>query len=417
MATASPGERIAALDVLRGVAVLGILAMNAPGFALPEPAYFNPIAYGADGPGDIVSWTINFIFFDGKMRGLFSLLFGASLLLIADAAETKGESAARVHYSRMLWLALFGALHFYFIWWGDILLHYALVGLAAFFFRNLGLKALGLGIVILAALDVAMMAAAGWSFIEFSRAAAVGGEAAAQWQRMSADFAPLAPDAAARDLALHRGPWAELVAHRWGEEAWSPVEYVLFGGPETLALMLIGMAGYRGGFLTGAWRARSYAWIAALTIGIGGAASALLAAIIIGSGFDTAVLAAATFGGTAPLRLIMVVGYAALIMLLARRGGWLVARLAAAGRAAFTNYLGTSLVMTTLLYGHGLALYGSIGRAELWLVVLAMWALMLAWSKPWLDRFRYGPFEWLWRSLARWEPQPMRRASRSPVSA
>jgi uncharacterized protein len=136
----------------------------------------------------------------------------------------------------------------------------------------------------------------------------------------------------------------------------------------------------------------------------------LIAAIIIRSGFDTAVLAAATFGGTAPFRLIMVVGYAALVILLARQGGWLVARLAAAGRAAFTNYLGTSLVMTTLLYGHGLGLYGSIGRAELWLVVLALWALMLAWSKPWLERFRYGPFEWLWRSLARWEPQPMRRA-------
>jgi uncharacterized protein len=105
----------------------------------------------------------------------------------------------------------------------------------------------------------------------------------------------------------------------------------------------------------------------------------------------------------------MVVAYAALIIDLTRNGGWLVDRIAAAGRAAFTNYLGTSVLMTGLFYGWGLGLYGSIGRIELWLVVIAMWVVMLAWSKPWLDRFRYGPFEWLWRSLARWQFQPMRK--------
>ncbi|MBA3834514.1 MAG: DUF418 domain-containing protein, partial [Sphingomonas sp.] len=99
----------------------------------------------------------------------------------------------------------------------------------------------------------------------------------------------------------------------------------------------------------------------------------------------------------------------ALIILATRGGGWLTERIAAAGRAAFTNYLGTSILMTGLFYGWGLGLYGSLGRAELYLVVFAMWALMLLWSKPWLDRFAYGPFEWLWRSLARWDVQPMRK--------
>jgi uncharacterized protein len=105
----------------------------------------------------------------------------------------------------------------------------------------------------------------------------------------------------------------------------------------------------------------------------------------------------------------MVVATASLIVLATRSGGALVDRIAAAGRAAFTNYLGTSLVMTTLFYGYGAGLFGSLGRAQLWLVVLAMWALMLLWSKPWLDRFQYGPMEWLWRSLARGSMQPMRR--------
>ena len=105
----------------------------------------------------------------------------------------------------------------------------------------------------------------------------------------------------------------------------------------------------------------------------------------------------------------MILGYAALIILLTRRGGWLVDRIAAAGRAAFTNYLGASILMTGLFYGWGLGWFGSLSRVELWLVVITMWALMLAWSKPWLDRFAYGPFEWLWRSLARWKIQPMRK--------
>ena len=119
----------------------------------------------------------------------------------------------------------------------------------------------------------------------------------------------------------------------------------------------------------------------------------------------------AAIAATVPFRPLMVVAYAALAVLAARRGGWLVARIAAAGRAAFTNYLGTSILMTGLFYGWGAGLFGRFSRIELWLVVFAMWALMLAWSKPWLERFQYGPFEWLWRTLARWQWQPMRRAA------
>jgi uncharacterized protein len=113
--------------------------------------------------------------------------------------------------------------------------------------------------------------------------------------------------------------------------------------------------------------------------------------------------------GTVPFRPLMILATAASIILLARPGGTLTERIAAAGRVAFTNYLGTSILLTTLFYGYGLGLFGKLGRAELWVVVIAMWALMLAWSKPWLDRYRYGPFEWLWRSLARWQWQPLRR--------
>jgi uncharacterized protein len=121
-------------------------------------------------------------------------------------------------------------------------------------------------------------------------------------------------------------------------------------------------------------------------------------------------LFAYSVAATVLIRPFMIVALAALVILLTREGGWLTQRIAAAGRSAFTNYLGTSIIMTGIFYGWGFGLFGELSRAQLWLVVIAMWLLMLAWSKPWLERFHYGPFEWLWRSLARWELQPMRKA-------
>jgi uncharacterized protein len=118
---------------------------------------------------------------------------------------------------------------------------------------------------------------------------------------------------------------------------------------------------------------------------------------------------ALVMAATVPFRPLMILATAALIILLTRRAGALTARIAAAGRAAFTNYLGTSILLTTFFYGYGFGFFGTLGRAELWLVVFASWALMLLWSKPWLDRYLYGPFEWLWRTLARWQVQPLRR--------
>jgi hypothetical protein len=95
-------------------------------------------------------------------------------------------------------------------------------------------------------------------------------------------------------------------------------------------------------------------------------------------------------------------GYAALAILAFGNGGALATRLAAVGRAAFTNYLGATLIGTVLFYGFGFGLYGELSRGQAWLIVPFVWAVMLLWSKWWLDRFRYGPFEWAWRCLARW---------------
>ncbi|HWH22679.1 MAG TPA: DUF418 domain-containing protein, partial [Allosphingosinicella sp.] len=214
--------------------------------------------------------------------------------------------------------------------------------------------------------------------------------------------------ALAEKLALMTGSFPGIVAHQFAEP-FEPFIGTLMFGWETLAYFLFGMAALKSGFLTGAWEPNRYHNAMVIGFGIGIPAYVVLGVILWRSGFELPVLLATSLTGTVPFRPLMVMAIAALVIRATSRGGALVERIAAAGRAAFTNYLGTSILMTTLFYGWGFGMFGSFSRIELWIVVVAMWALMLVWSKPWLERFQYGPFEWLWRSLSRRQLQPMRR--------
>lgn len=405
-------RRIVTLDIVRGVAVMGILAMNIVAFAMPIQAYFNPYAYGAHSTIDVAAYAFNFVLIDGKMRGLFSFLFGASMLLVIDLARGKGESAASVTYRRQLWLLVFGAIHFYLIWSGDILVGYALTGMVAYFFRRLAVRALiALG-VVLVLLQLAMMSASA-AYAHSLAAAMAGPDPGAatikEWNEFAGDFAIPSAAKLGEIMALHLGPWVGIVREQLTDHLTDPLFFSLLFGPETLAYMLFGMAALKSGFLTGEWPERRYERVALIGFCIAIPLYAILAVLLFADGFSVPGIFTWYMAATIPVRPVMVIAYAALIIELTRNGGWLVDRVAAAGRAAFTNYLGASIVMTGIFYGWGLGLYGSVGRAELWLVVIAAWVVMLAWSKPWLDRFQYGPFEWLWRSLARWQVQPMRK--------
>lgn len=410
-AATEPPPRILTLDIVRGVAVMGILAMNIVAFAMPFQAYMNPLAYGAESAADIASWAFNFVLIDGKMRGLFSFLFGASMLLVIDRAEATGRSPAAIHYSRMIWLLVFGLVHYYFIWFGDILAGYAQIGLIAYFFRKKGIKTLirwGIGLLVVQLLVFGGLA--GGAFYLQSQAAMPGAPAdmVREWQTLQAELGVPSDAALTAKLALFAGPWSGIVAHHF-EDALEPFVSTLMFGWETLAYFLLGMAALRNGFLRGEWDDARYRKIATIGFGIGIPAYALLGFIAYQGRFDVPILLATVMAATVPFRPLMVIATAALIILLTRRGGALTGRIAAAGRAAFSNYLGTSIVMTALFYGWGLGLYGSLSRIELWIAVIGMWVLMLLWSKPWLERFEYGPLEWLWRSLSRWQIQPMRR--------
>ena len=411
-ATTEAGPRIASLDIVRGIAVMGILAMNIVAFGMPFQAYMNPTAYGLEGVADFWSWVLSFVFIDGRMRGLFSFLFGASTLLVIERAEAAGTSPAASHYRRMVWLLVFGLIHFYLIWFGDILVSYALIGMLLYFFRRLEIRPLVIwGILLIGAqLLIYLLIGASTAFLlQMAAAPNADPETVRQAAQLKQDFGGLTGQPLADKLAMFRGAWTGLVEDRLVERYYQPFTGALFMGWETLGYMLLGMAALKSGFLTGTWSVARYRQVALIGLSIGIPAYALLAWLLVRDDFSIRSLFLIHMGATTPFRPLMVVAYAALIILLTRSGGALVSRIAAAGRAAFTNYLGTSLLMTTLFYGYGFGVYGTMSRAELWIPVLAVWALMLLWSKPWLDRFSYGPFEWLWRSLARGRIEPMRK--------
>lgn len=410
----APAQRLVTLDALRGFAVMGILAMNIVAFAMPEAAYISPKAYGGETPADLAGWAIGFILFDGKMRGLFSILFGASMLLIVERARASGQDATAVHYRRMAWLAVFGFAHYLFVWWGDILFLYACIGCIAFAFRDWEARRLIRWAVGLFALGTLLMTLLFGAQLVLAQAVDDPGASAAMaaaGRDVIAGYAGLG-DAVDAELALYRGGYLPILAERLGH-ADTPLLMVLMSALETLPLMMIGMALLRSGFLAGHWESAAYRRTALRWLPPGLLLTVLLAWVQWRGGFDYLLSLNIFLAWAQPARLMMTIGYAALLVLLIRRhaaSGW-IARVAATGQAAFSNYIGTSLVMTSLFYGYGLGLFGAVGRLPLYLFVIGASALMLLWSKPWLARFRYGPLEWLWRSLARGAVQPMRLAS------
>lgn len=413
MSSEAARSRITTLDAVRGVAVMGILIMNIVDFGMPGYAYIDPNFYGGATGANWWAWAVNFVLFDGKMRGLFTMMFGASMVLIAEQAAARGESPAMVHYARIFWLFVFGMIHAYLIWYGDILVLYAICGAIAFGLWRWSAKSLfRLGIALLL-VKLAIGAGSYYGADAYRQAAEAPGataETVAGWTEFRSQLAPPREETVAKDLAAYRGGYADNLAARVETAFFFQTFLNLFAIPDTIALIAIGMALYKTGFFSGAWQRRQYH----VAI-IGGAVAALLYLPIVGW-LDATQFSPVTIFMTDGLHLGLLrpwisIAIASLVILFMQSGraAWLAERLAAAGQMAFSNYLGSSILCTTFFYGFGLGWYGYLERWQLWLVVLAVWMLILLWSKPWLARFRYGPLEWLWRSLSRRQVQPMRR--------
>lgn len=387
--------------------MLGILVMNIAAFGLPFGTYDDPRIWGGATGTDAVVWAVAYAAADGKMRALFTMLFGASLLIVADSAATSGANPAVVHYRRMAVLLGIGIVHGYGIWYGDILLEYALAGAILFVAWQWRPAAL---FYAAAATYVATIA---YAAIDLSDTIALRDAAASPTATAAIRTAWSAlanPDATAalKQIAGYRGGFTDVMATRLADLAvlqqGLPIYLI-----EALGTAAFGMGLYRAGYFSG-WPMTRHRMIMALGIGIALPIGGGVAAMIVAAGYDPVTTALGTLL-TVLIRPLLVIGYASAIILLVNSGRlrWLADRLAAAGQMALSNYLATSIVMTTIFYGYGLGWFAQLSRAQLYLPMLGMWAAILLWSRPWLRRYRFGPVEWVWRSLARGQWQSMRR--------
>ena len=383
--------RIDAIDVLRGVALLGILLMNVQSFAMPQAAYFNPTVYGDLEGANLYAWVAGRMLADQKFMTIFSMLFGAGIVLMAGRAEARGD-ARRVHYRRMGWLLVIGLLHAHLLWPGDILFLYAMCGMLVYPLRRQPpgrLLALGAGLL---AVGSAYSVASGVSFPhwpEDERAAFT----ADVWQ----------PSAAAigAELAAWRGGWLDQQPVRSaGAFEFETSILAAWGVWRAGGLMLIGMALFRYGVFGAQRSSRFYAALIAVAVAVGLPLQAYGIALDFARGWPVW----SFFVGAQLIywpSIAVSLGYVGVVMLVCRRAALrrLTRPLAAVGRTALTNYLLQTILCTTIFYGHGLGWFGSVDRAGQIGVVAAVWAVQLAASSLWLRRFRFGPAEWAWRWL------------------
>jgi len=418
-------ERVPCLDILRGVAVLGILVMNVYAFAMPLAAYGNPLVMGGTDVLDIGTWFFTHLFFDQKFMSIFAMLFGAGLIIMMQRAESRAVAFGPIYYRRTFWLVVLGALHGYFIWFGDILFHYGLMGMLVFLMRKASPKT-HLAMAC-AALPIALLINFASSFhveslqseaarIEQAQAAgavldAKQRETLGEWQDVRPLFAPDSADIEA-EVQAYRGSYIDTLVYRVPLVAFlqfnlTPVFVVWRVG----GLMLIGMALMKLGVLSGERDTACYARMAYLGYGIGIPLAVLSAVLLDRHEFDP--LYTVRYGGIANYfgSILVAFGHIGAVMVAIRSGAvrGIADRLAAVGRMALSNYLMQSLVMTTIFYGYGLGLYGQVPRFWQQLFVVALIGTQLLVSPWWLRYFHFGPAEWLWRSLTYGQRQPMRR--------
>ena len=431
-------ERIQTIDVIRGVALLGILMMNMPGFGI-HWSIFSTIGRGPRDTADFCTLAAIEIFFSGTMRGLFSMLFGAGMVLfMLNKKETPGGvTVAEYYYRRLLWLVLFGVINAYvFLWPGDILYFYGLCGMLLFPFRNLRPKWLLLIGILCIGIGVQKNMRE-YNELSENRARYLEAVAAEKENKQLTDEQKEGktawlerekwqkPDTARinREVGkIHSGYgtiFSFFLPFNAGGETWG----IYHGLWDLLCMMFIGMGLFKIGFFSNKLSTSTYLMGLLLGYGIG---------ILLGwAMFFKGELAATNIGAYVDQyrmphwflndfrRLFLCIGHASLVLLVFRSGlvSWLMKGLANVGQMAFTNYLMQSIICTLIFYGYGFSVYNKLAFHQLYYVVGAVWIFQLIFSTIWLRYFRFGPFEWLWRSLTYWKKQPMKKQGIVAVSS
>ena len=423
-------QRIKLIDALRGVALLGILLMNIPGFSMPD--YFSE-GFKND-PSNVNFWVYKIIgvFFEGKMRALFSVIFGAGILLFIS--KKAGQSAHFLFYRRMFWLVVFGLIHAHLILWiGDILYLYGVCGMIVYLFRNVNPKYLVLAIPLVAILDFGFgtyqyqdIRAKRIAYVEAAKAQGENKtlsndqtKALTSWREVEKSMIPNREDARANTKKMKSG-YTTVASYLRPIALDIQTTYMLFEIWDAIALMLLGFALYKWGFLTGTWANANYRKVMLIGYGIG-LPLVIYSAYYSFMNFSTLEanlkrmeeVPINWIGLIYPFqRILLVMAHASALILLYKSGIFrgLFKRLEAVGQMAFTNYISHSIICTLFFFGYGLNYFAEFEFYQIFFVAFAIWILQLIISPIWLRYFYFGPLEWLWRSLTYWKLQPFRRS-------
>lgn len=430
-APVSETSRISLIDMLRGFALLGILMMNIPGFSMADYSFE---AFKND-PDSFNFWLYQFIgvFFEGKMRAMFGMVFGAGVLLFIANKSAKGASVHWLYYRRMFWLLIFGLIHSHLILWiGEILYLYAVCGMILYLFRNVPPRYLVWAVPIVA---VVSFVAATIQYqdirekrIAYSQAIKAKSEnktltatqtkALTEWREIEKTMIPNREDAKANTKKM-KSDYRTVAGYLRPIALDIQTKYLPFEIWDSLALMLLGLALFKWGFLTGAWSNKEYWTVAKIGYGFG-------LPLVIYSNYYAFYHFSTLEANLARMeevpinwvnliypfqRILLVMAHAASLILIYKSGlvQGLMSRLVAVGRMAFTNYISHSVICTLFFFGYGLNYYAELAFYQIYFVVLAIWAFQLIFSPIWLKYFLFGPLEWLWRSLTYWKVQPLKR--------
>ena len=385
-------DRIRLLDAARGLGVLGILPCNMPDFDFPlgvgESVQHWPLGHS---PGSLAGWAVTQMFFQRRFVTLFSMLFGVSVFLVGG--ERSDKDRGLILRKRLFALLAIGLVHNFAVWWGDVLVTYALCGFILIFMRSFSPRRL---LIVGGIWWLAVTALMGLAMVmQFHPRAP------------HPDEAKQAAQAAATIAQYQGGFLSSLLANaKDGVNAQTGQPFIVLF---LLPPMLMGLAAYKLGVFTGEARAPVY-WV--LLAGGAGALGVVVVSygVYLMTGLDKPSRAAGDWAQQA-LAPVMSLGYVAVLVFAMRSKLWrfVTDALAPVGQMAFTNYLTQSLMMTALFYGgRGPDLYGRIDRPGLWAICIAVWVLQIIWSRLWLSYFTMGPLEWCWRRLYR-GPAPLRR--------
>lgn len=429
-APVSQSERIVLIDSLRGIALLGILMMNIPFFAIPDPASYNPYVLNEIGTINGKTWYFIEWFLEGSQRAIFSILFGAGILLFISRLQkrTDGMLPAEYFVRRQLWLLVFGLINaFVLLWPGDILFEYAICGIIAFAFHKLSVK----NLLIAAGVSLLLMTARENRDFYHQKNIIAKGEAIARLDttkvkltdQQQEDLGALTSfkNRSTKESRLKeteknqrqvRGNYASVYQNLSDSSVSLEIQFGYYGLWDVLVFMFIGMAFFKSGILTGNAPAKVYWWLFIAGLGSGLIISYFRLMPLLHYNYNRFDIVK-----NIPLqyyeisRTLRSLGIFGLIMLMYKSGWfkWLFALTRPVGQMAFTNYLMQSFICGLFFYGIGFGMYGKLQRYEIYYVVAVVWIIEIIWSHIWLRYFRFGPMEWAWRSLTYWKMQPFKK--------